>query len=321
MKKKWFIVGGILFAFLLFASLLALGLTVLFLSGEDTPSLSMKKVAVIEIIGPIYNSAPYIDLLHKYRDSSTVKAIVLRVDSPGGSVGASQEIYQEVKKLRKEGKIIVTSMADVGASGAYYVACASNEIVANPGTLTGSIGVVMEMFNIEGLSNKIGLQFNTIKSGQFKDTGSMTRQMTKEEQEYLQGLIDNVQKQFCKVVIENRKAAVKKILLAQKKAQPDLPLTQRITVSNEEIETYIKNLANGKVYSGEQAKESGLIDTLGNLDTAIDRAAKLAGIQGEPSVVTARPRFKTFFESLLGDFSQIITPLKRNGISLQYILK
>lgn len=302
MKKKWWIISGIVLGFLLIAALIALGLTVLLISGEQTPSLSIKKVAVIELVGPIYNSAPYIDLLHKYKDSSSVKAIVLRIDSPGGSVGASQEIYQEVKKIKKQGKIIVASMADVGASGAYYVACGTNEIVANPGTLTGSIGVVMETFNIEGLSNKIGLQFNIIKSGQFKDTGTMTRQMTKEEQAYLQQLIDNVQQQFYRVVIENRKEAVRKIILAQKKEQPDLPLSQKIVVSNDEIENYIKQLASGKVYSGEQAKDVGLIDTLGNLDTAIDRAAKRAGIQGEPSVVTARPRERTFFESFFGSF-------------------
>ncbi|MDI6782875.1 MAG: signal peptide peptidase SppA [bacterium] len=321
MKKKWWLISGIVFAFLLVAALIALGLTVLLISGEETPSLSLKKVAVIELVGPIYNSKSIIDLLHRYKVRSSVKAIVLRIDSPGGTVGAAQEIYQEVKKIRKEGKIIVVSMADVGASGAYYIACGANEIVANPGTLTGSIGVVMEMFNIEGFGNKIGLEFNTIKSGQYKDTGSLFRKMTKEEQAYLQQLIDNVQQQFYRVVVENRKEAVRKVLLARKKAQPELLVEAKLQVSNAEIEDYIRLLADGRVYSGEQAKNEGLIDTLGNLETAINRAAKLAGIPGEPSVITARPRKKTFFESLLGDFTQVLTPLKRNGVSLQYILK
>jgi protease-4 len=321
MKKKWWLISGIVFAFLLVAGLIALGLTVLMMSGEETPSFSTKKVAVIELVGPIYNSDPFIDLLHRYRDSSSVKAMVLRIDSPGGTVGAAQEIYQEVKKIRKEGKIIVVSMADIGASGAYYIACGANEIVANPGTLTGSIGVVMEMFNIEGLSNKIGLQFNTIKSGKFKDTGSMVRQMTKEEQAYLQQLIDNVQQQFCRVVIDNRKEAVRKVLLARKKAIPEQPANMKIQVTNTEIEDYIKQLADGRVYSGEQAKNEGLIDTLGNLETAINRAAQLAHIPGEPNVVTARPRERTLFESLFSEMTNILTPLKRNGVSLQYILK
>ena len=149
----------------------------------------------------------------------------------------------------------------------------------------------------------------------------MVRQMTKEEQAYLQQLIDNVQQQFCRVVIDNRKEAVRKILLARKKAMPDLPANTKIQVTNAEIEDYIKLLADGRVYSGEQAKNEGLIDTLGNLETAINRAAQLAHIPGKPDVVTSRPRERTLFESVFSEMTNILTPLKRNGVSLQYMLK
>ncbi|MCX7919986.1 MAG: signal peptide peptidase SppA [bacterium] len=321
MRKRWWLIGGFGCFILFIAGIVALVFLLILISGEQPLVLSGKKVVVIEVMGPIYQSQPYIDLLHRYKDSPRVRAVILRINSPGGTVGAAQEIYQEVKKLRKEGKIVVASMADLGASGAYYIACAANEIIANPGTLTGSIGVVMEMFNIEELGNKIGLQFTTIKSGKFKDSGSVFRKMTKEEQVYLQQLIDNVQQQFYQVVVDNRKEAVRKVMLSQKKERVGISDTEKLQVSTSDIEEYIKQLADGRIYTGQQAKEAGLIDGLGNLETAIDRAAELAHIPGKPDVVTVRPREKTLFETLFSEMATILTPLKRNGISLQYILK
>jgi protease-4 len=195
--------------------------------------------------------------------------VVLRIDCPGGAVGAAQEVYGEIQKLRSE-KTILASLGNLAASGGYYIASAAQEIIANPGTLTGSIGVISEYPNFQELMKKIGYRAEVLKSGRYKDVGNPLREMTKEEMQLMQGLIDNIHAQFIRDVAKGR---------------------------HREIEE-IRALADGRVFTGEQAKENGLIDRLGNFQDAVDRAAELAGIEGKPEVLypeKKRPRILDLF--------------------------
>ena len=157
------------------------------------------KIAIVEVKGVITQSSGIIEEIHQYEEDEGVKAIILRIDSPGGGVGPSQEIYREILKVKSKKKV-VTSMGSVAASGGYYIACASDLIVANPGTITGSIGVLMEFTNIEELFKKIGIKGVVLKSGEHKDIGSPFREMTPEEKKIIQGVIDNVHQQFIQAV-------------------------------------------------------------------------------------------------------------------------
>ena len=228
------------------------------------------KVAVIDIVGVISRTDTVIDQIHQYRDDQTVKAIVLRINSPGGSVAPVQEIYSELRKLEKP---IVASMGSTAASGGYYIAAIADEILANPGTLTGSIGVIMQFTKLKGLYEKIGLEQQVIKSGKFKDTGSSIRDMTDEERAILQATLDDVHNQFIDAVFEGRQAHL----------------------TREEIVT----LADGRVFSGQQAFGHKMVDQLGNLPDAIERAGELGGISGKPKVVRTK-RKTSMLERLLG---------------------
>jgi len=238
-------------------------------------SLSNDKIAVISIQGVLTSSAETIREFKKYEEDEDVKALVLRIDSPGGTVVAAQEIYEEIQKLR-ENKVVLASMGNVAASGGYYVASATEEIVANPGTLTGSIGVISEYPNIEQLMKKVGLRSEVMKSGRFKDLGNPTREMTEEERQLLQNLIDNIHMQFIR----------------------DVALGRGRTV--EEIEP----LADGRVFTGEQAKENGLVDRLGNFQDALDRAAELAGIEGKPVIIYPEEKRKKIWEYLIQSLAE-----------------
>ncbi len=218
------------------------------------------KVAIVEINGIILNPDAVNHTLNEYRVRDDIKAVVLRINSPGGSVGPSQEIYDEVKRLQNE-KPVVVSMGAVAASGGYYIAVAADKIVANPGTITGSIGVIIEFMNVEGLFDKIGLKTNTVKSGHFKDTGSPTKELAADERKLLQALIDDVHSQFVLAVVEGR------------------------NMTDEEV----RAVADGRILSGSQAMEAGLVDRLGNLTVAIELGAELAGIEGEPNVLYPPP--------------------------------
>lgn len=228
------------------------------------------KVAVLDITGIITKSDSTIKLIHTYRDDPNVKAIVLRINSPGGSVAPVQEIHRELTKLEKP---IVASMGGSAASGGYYIACAANTIVANQGTLTGSIGVIMQFIKVKGLYEKVGLEQLVIKSGQFKDAGSMFRDLTDEEKAVLQTTVDDVYNQFVDAIHEARK--------------------EHLTRDQ------ILNLADGRIYSGNQALEHKLIDKIGNLQDAIVVAGKLGNIQGTPKVVR-KERRSSLLEQLLG---------------------
>ncbi len=233
-------------------------------------------VGIVDLKGLIVSSEETIEALTEFRRNSNIKAIVLRIDSPGGAVGASQEIYEEVKRTNAV-KPVVASMGSIGASGGYYAALGAQKIIANPGTLTGSLGVIVKFSNLERLFDKIGYKSEVIKSGQMKDIGSSDRPMTDEERALMQDVIDNVHGQFVKAVVESR----------------SLP------------EEDVRKLADGRIFSGEQALNSGLIDTLGNFTDAVLLAAKSAGITTEtPSLIYPRGKHFSVFDLLSGENSR-----------------
>jgi len=253
MKKGCLIITGLLIV------MMAVSLIIV-LFQKNVPLGS--RVALVRIEGPILDSKKTVDEIKGYTKDSSVKAIVLRVDSPGGAVAPSQEIYAEVKKAVLKKKVIV-SMGSVAASGGYYISAPASKIIANPGTLTGSIGVILEIPNIEGLMSKIGVKTEVIKSGRHKDMGSAFRGLKQEERQILQGVMDNVHEQFIRAVSEGRKMKI----------------------------DAVREIADGRIFSGEQAVDNGLIDQLGTLEDAIKTAALLAGIKDEPEVVTKEEKF------------------------------
>ena len=242
-----------------------------FLGKRDSAFEFGEKVGVVEIKGVIVDPKPVILQLKRFRKNKDVKAIVLRIDSPGGGVGPSQEIYAEVKKTTRLKKV-VASMGAIAASGGYYVGAAADHIMANPGTITGSIGVVMEFANVEELFEKIGVSAVVIKSGDYKDTGSPLRKMTPEERRLLEEFVDNVHQQFVTAVAEGRKMS----------------------------EEAVRTIADGRIFSGQQAQKLGLLDSLGNMEDAIALAAELGGIKGEPSVVYGEKKKFSVLEFILG---------------------
>lgn len=236
---------------------------------------SREKVGIVPIEGVIgldVQSKDIIEQLEKFRKNSAVKAIVVRITSPGGSVGPSQEIYDKIREVSRE-KTVVASMGDVAASGGLYVACGANRIVANPGTITGSIGVVIQFPNWQKLADKIGVTQAVIKSGEFKDIGNPDRPLTDAERLLLQGVIDDVFNQFLQAVSDGRR------------------------LDREKIRPY----ADGRIFSGRQAKSYGFVDELGGLQTAVRLAGKLGGIRGEPVVVYPEKRFDSLLELVTGE--------------------
>lgn len=282
MKKRrvYIILGSIIGLFFLLLILRSIGSNVSI--GE--------KVAVLDIRGIISGSDETIKLIHTYRDDPSIKAIVVRIDSPGGSVAPVQEIYSELKKVEKP---IVASMGGSAASGGYYIACAADTIFANPGTLTGSIGVIMQFTQLKGLYDKVGLGHQVIKSGDFKDTGSPFRDLTEQERAVLQSTVDDVYNQFVDTIFEAR--------------------------GNLLTRAEIVELADGRIYSGKQALDSKLLDQLGNLPDAIKTAGELAGIEGKPKVV--RKEKKTSLLEQLAGVKQI-SPLNEMfsppGVTFRY---
>src|SRR5438045_3052225 len=219
------------------------------------------------------------------------------MDTPGGGVAASQEIYSEVKRIRDEKKKkIVTSIETVGASGGYYIASGSNKIFANPGSVVGSIGVIAEWYNYEELIKWAKLKPITFKTGEFKDTGSPTRELTPAEKEYLQGLINNMYGQFMGAVAEGRKMKLEQV----------------------------KALADGKVWTGQQAKDLKLVDEIGDYQDAIEDTAKAVGIKGEPVIVHPERERRTLLDVLFGDISNLIpdkAKLLENHVGFYYLWK
>lgn len=242
--------GAIFIFFLLLTVVLGRGL-------KQGSSLTLgAKVGVIEVNGVIDSSRELIEHLVDFRDNDAIKALVLRVDSPGGGVAPSQELHEEIRKFAAI-KPVVVSMGSVAASGGYYIAVPAQRIVANPGTITGSIGVIMEFANLQELLEKIGLRSEVVKSGSHKDIGSPLRPMSAADRQILQAMIDDVHEQFVTAVAEGRQLEIVKV----------------------------RAIADGRIFSGRQALAAGLVDELGNLQDAIVIAGKLGAIEGEPDVV------------------------------------
>ncbi|WHZ17435.1 MAG: signal peptide peptidase SppA, 36K type [Nitrospira sp.] len=256
------------------------------LSGRD-------RVALIRVEGVILDAQATIGELKQYSENPLVKAIVLRIDSPGGGVVPSQEIHDAVKRVKnKSNKAVIASMGTVAASGGYYIAAATDRIIANPGTLTGSIGVIMETANLEGLLKKVGVEGVVIKSGRFKDVGSPLRKMSDEERKLLQSVMDDVHQQFIQAVADGR------------------------SLEPSEVEP----LADGRIFTGRQAKEARLVDELGDLEDAIHIAADIAGIEGEPKVVEPRKRF-SIRDILESRWSSMFPKLElQTGVNLKYLM-
>lgn len=230
-------------------------------------------IGIVEVKGIIFSSEDLLEDLRGFRENDSVKAIVLRLDSPGGAVGASQELFTEIKRTNKT-KPVIASMGSVTASGAYYAALGAQKILASPGTLTGSIGVILKFANLEELFGKIGYRSEVVKSGKLKDIGSPERPLTPEERALLQSIIDNVHQQFIKDVALSR----------------SLP------------EEKVRSLADGRIFSGEQAKNHGLIDQFGNFEDAIVLAAKTAGLDTQkPHLIYPREKDFSLFHLLTGE--------------------
>ncbi len=232
-----------------------------------------ERIAVVTIEGVILNSLPIVKKLDRLLNDTSVKAIVIRVDSPGGSVGASQEIYRAIERIKERGKPVVVSMGNVAASGGYYISAPADVIFANPGTITGSIGVIIQYVGYKELLSKIGIKTEAIKTGKYKDTLSPFKDLTKEEKEYLKRLITDSYEQFISAILKYRK--------------------DRIT------EEELRKVADGRVMTGLKAKEIGLVDEIGNIKDAIEKAAELAGIVGKPRVFYVEER-KSFLKRLIG---------------------
>jgi protease-4 len=276
----WIVIGGGAF-FLFILAVFALVYITLH-SGQQTASFGSSfgdKIAVVDLEGVILSPKSTVDQLKKYADDDSVKAIILHVNSPGGGVAASEEIYREVKRIRDEKKKrIVAAIESVGASGAYYVSSATNKIYADEGSIVGSIGVISEWVNYGDLLHWAKLKAIVMKAGEFKDTGNPTREMTPGEQQYLQSLIDNMHSQFIQAVADGRKMKYQDV----------------------------KVIADGKVWTGQQAASMKLIDQVADFQAAVKDTAKSVGISGEPTLVRPEKERKTVLDLLFGDISQYL---------------
>jgi protease-4 len=286
-STKWFLgILGVL-------ALLAIGFTVVIIalvsgSSDKTETVTVgsgDKVAVVDLKGVIASSDEVVRQMKKYRNNSSVRAIVLHIDSPGGGVVASQEMYEEVRAVRDGGKPVIVSMGSLAASGGYYVAVGGSYLVANRGTLTGSVGVISEFLQVKDALDKLGIGVKTIKAGKLKDAGSPMRAMNEDDQKYFQALMDDVHRQFIDVVVRERKMDVEKV----------------------------RELADGRVFTGEQALQLGLVDTLGTFEDAVRIAAVKVGIKGEPAIVRERKR-QMWYESFFGDAGETLKDLKQELI-------
>jgi protease-4 len=258
-----------------------------YFTGGDSRALSLLSgdgVGVLEVEGAIENSRSVLNELKRFREAAWIKAIVIRIDSPGGAVAPTQEIFEEIHKMRKK-KPIIASMGGMATSGGYYIASACDQIVANPGTLTGSIGVIMQLGNVEELLKKIGVKPYSVKSGVNKDIGSPFHPLSAEGQAILQSLVENVHTQFVRAVAKGR---------GMNEAQ-------------------VRKLADGRIYSGAQAKELGLVDQLGNLEDAIELAAKRAGLEERPAIYHSLGEPQRWWERLFISLVGKRLPVRERG--------
>jgi len=250
--------------------------------GEAGGPIFGSRVAIVELEGMILDVEDLVRDLRAHRDNPQVKAVVVRINSPGGVVGPTQEIHQALMRVREAGKPVVASLGSVAASGGYYTAVAADRIFANPGTLTGSIGVIMQMANVENLFKKVGVDYIVVKAGRYKDLGNFSRPMTQDERRVLQTLLDDVHGQFIDAVAEGRKLDRAEVV----------------------------KFADGRIFSGVQAKGMRMVDELGSLEDAVNSAAKLAGLSVPPPVIRPSKRFSIF------DLVRSQLGLRLGGLSL-----
>src|ERR1700738_2368192 len=276
----WILIGGGAF-FLFVLAVFSLVYLTLHAGGNET-SLSSgfgDKIGVVDLDGVILSPQPVVGQLKKFGDDDSIKAIILHVNSPGGGVAASEEIYREVKRVRDEKKKrIVASIETVGSSGAYYVSSATNKIYADNGSVVGSIGVISQWVNYGDLLRWAKLKPEVLTVGEYKSTGDPSRDMTPKERAYLQGLIDNMYGQFVKAVADGRHAKVEDI----------------------------KSIADGRVWTGEEAVSMHMIDQVADFEAAVDDTAKAVGISGKPVLVHPEKDRKTVLDLLFGDISQYL---------------
>mgnify|MGYP000218084346 FL=1 len=248
---------------LLFLALILLALVgISSITSEWVQQGTKNRIGIVDITGLISNSQYIVNQVKKFRQDKRIRGIILRIDSPGGAVGPSQEIYDEVLKTRESGKTIYASMGALAASGGYYIASAAEKIFANPGTLTGSIGVIMVFSNAKGLMEKIGLQPEIVKAGEYKDIGSPARAMTQKERNLLQSVVTDVHQQFIEAVASGRDISVAEVT----------------------------KIADGRILTGRQAYSLNLVDQMGGLQVSIDQIAHKVGIIGSPKIIRETPR-------------------------------
>jgi protease-4 len=276
---------------ILAAVALFLGLVMTFffsVTGPSEPFSLREKIGILPIEGTITESDTLVAQLVEFRKDRRIKAVILRVDSPGGSVAPSQEIYREIRRTIQTKKV-VASLGGIAASGGYYVACAANKIVASPGTLSGSIGVIMEFVEAEELLKKIGVSVEVLKTGEFKDVGSFNRKLTERDREMLRSLVFDVQRQFVEAVAQGRNLPVEKV----------------------------REIADGRVLSGAQCKDLGLVDQLGNFEDAVELAKTLTGIKGEVSLVYPKKPRVRWWNLFLQNTSQAVARAIRDALMVR----
>src|SRR4030081_377832 len=293
----WILIGGGAF-FLFVLAVFSLVYLTLHAGGSEAGFGGFgDRIGVVDLDGVILSPQPVVGQLKKFGDDSSIKAIIIHVNSPGGGVAASEEIYREVKRIRSEKKKrIVVSIETVGASGAYYVASASNKIYADQGSIVGSIGVIAQWVNYGDLLKWAKLKDIVLKTGEFKDTGNPSRDLTPAEHAYMQSLIDNMFGQFVQAVADGRSMKFGDV----------------------------KAIADGKVWTGEQAKSMKLIDEVGDFEGAVADTAKSVGIKGEPSLVHPDKDRRTLLDLVLGDVSQYLSGREKmleQQVSFYYLWK
>ena len=290
MKGKWAWIFAAMAVAMVLMFIAAIAVVSLLL-GDNRSLVAGSGIGLVEVKGMILDPQATVKQLHDFMIDDAVKGVVVRIDSPGGVVGPSQEIHAEIKKLAAKKKVVV-SMGSVAASGGYYIAVPATTIFANPGTITGSIGVLMKFSNVEGLLDKIGMKAFTLKTGKFKDVGSPVRTMSPEERAMLQGVIDSTHSQFVSAVAEGRK----------------LPLEE------------VRAIADGRIFSGEQAMKLKLVDRLGTLQDAIEEAGRLTGLKGEPRVIKPPKKRHPLLDMLVEESAVKFGNLVRQerGLSVNY---
>jgi len=291
MSKKSVMIGAVIVVFLGLLFIGSVFIAKALLGTDERQFVEKPGIGLVEVKGMILDSRETVRQLRHFLKNDDIRAVVLRVDSPGGVVAPSQEIYDEVRKFAAKKKIVV-SMGSLAASGGYYISAPATLIYANPGTITASIGVIIKLSNIEALMDKIGIKATVIKTGRFKDSGSPVRQLTEEDRAMFQSVIDSTHNQFVKAVASGRK----------------LP------------EDEVRRIADGRVLSGEQALALKLVDRLGTLQDAIEEAGRLAGIKGEPEVILPPKRKLNYLDLLSGGMEETFEgALNKVGRGMQLV--